>query len=306
MVTRSHIAVLLVLAWVNLSLANEWRPSRRVYPYQLPSNGTGPDLQTKTIIGRALKHRVRTGESLLDIARHYHLGYKEIIQANPGVDPWVPPVGVKINIPSSWILPLGEDRGLVLNIPEMRLYYYLSDSQVMTFPLGIGMEGWDTPPGEYWIGEKRTNPVWYVPPSIQREMEVPRKVVPPGPDNPLGRHWMRLSNTPYGIHGTNNAWAVGRYVTHGCIRLYPEDIAYLFPRIAPMTPVKVIYQYAKVGIREDQAYFQVNRYQRRKDTDLLAELLRQVRGLGLAVDLRGMRNLLRKAQDGALIPVPLQ
>lgn len=306
MVRRALISLLCGVAWVSLSLANEWRPNNRVYSYHAPSKETKTDQQTKTIISQALRHRVREGESLLDIARNYHIGYQEITQANPGVDPWVPPVGQEIKIPTRWILPDSRRNGLVLNIPEMRLYYYLSDSQVMTFPLGVGMEGWDTPPGKYWIGEKRTDPVWYVPLSIQREMEVPRKVVPPGPENPLGRHWMRLSNTSYGIHGTNNPWAVGRYVTHGCIRLYPEDIAYLFPRVAPRTRVQVMYQYVKVGVREGKAYFQVHRYRGRKDGDLLMELIAQVRSLGLAVDLRQMRKLLRESPDGAVIPVPLQ
>ncbi|MDP6560753.1 MAG: L,D-transpeptidase family protein, partial [Candidatus Binatia bacterium] len=211
------------------SFAEYWRAGDTRYTYRRPVDGSAAYDQTVTIIGKAEKHRVRERESLLDISRHYHLGYTELIQANPGIDPWVPVVGREIHIPSAWILPRGPYRGIVLNIAEMRLYFFVSDSEVMTFPLGIGMEGWDTPSGRYRIGEKRTNPIWYVPASIQKEMKVPRKVVLPGPDNPLGSHWMRLSHTSYGIHGTNNPWAVGRYVTHGCIRLYPEDISYLFP-----------------------------------------------------------------------------
>ena len=306
MAKRFLIALLFVSVWLSLSFADEWRPNTRVFTYRVPTNGATADQQRETIISQPLKHTVGEDESLLDIARHYHLGYRELIEANTGVDPWVPPVGLEINIPSRWILPDGRHRGLVLNIPEMRVYYYLSDSQVMTFPLGIGMEGWDTPAGKYQIGEKRTDPVWYVPLSIQREMEFPRKVVPPGPTNPLGRYWMRLSSTSYGIHGTNNPWAVGRFITHGCIRLYPEDIAYLFPRIARGTPVEVIYQYAKVGVSEGNGYFQVYRYHGREDADLLTELIRQVRDLGLDVDLSQMRNLLRDAKDGAIIPLPLE
>ena len=175
----------------------------------------------------------------------------------------------------------------------------------MTFPLGIGMEGWDTPAGKYWIGEKRENPFWYVPKSIQEEMEEPRHVIPPGPENPLGSHWMRLSKTAYGIHGTNNPWAVGRKVTHGCIRLYPEDIAFLFPRVSPNTPVEITYNYAKVGVKGGNPYFQIYRYRGTEDVVLFAELIKQVRKLGLSVDLRRMRNMLRDAEEGALIPVPL-
>ncbi len=282
-----------------------WQPNTKVYPYGVPGHREN-DGQVETIIGEAVRHKVQEGETLLDIARLHHLGYNELIQANPGVDPWVPPVGLEINIPSTWILPQEKTRGFVLNIPEMRLYYYLSDTEVMTFPLGIGMEGWDTPAGKYRIGEKRKNPFWYVPKSIQEEMEEPRKVIPPGPENPLGSHWMRLSKTAYGIHGTNNPWAVGRKVTHGCIRLYPEDIAFLFPRVTPNTPVEIVYKHAKVGLREGKPYFQIYRYQNAEDGILLAELIQQVLKLGLSVDLRRMRDMLRDAGEGTLIPVPVK
>jgi len=282
-----------------------WSPNTKVYLYGPPGDGVDSG-QAETIIGETVRHKVQEGETLLDIARLHHLGYHELIQANPGVDPWLPPVGLQINIPSTWILPQEKTRGFVLNIPEMRLYYYLTDSEVMTFPLGIGMEGWDTPAGKYWIGEKRENPFWFVPKSIQEEMEEPRKVIPPGPENPLGSHWMRLSKTSYGIHGTNNPWAVGRKVTHGCIRLYPEDIAFLFPLVSPNTPVEITYKHAKVGLKGGNPYFQIYRYGDTEDMVLFAELIKQVRKLGLSVDLRRMRNMLRDAEEGALIPVPLK
>ncbi|MFQ5849326.1 MAG: L,D-transpeptidase family protein [Candidatus Binatia bacterium] len=304
MLRTSLLIILLSLSWTSTTLANEWRSNTAIYSYSLESNGgKARRQQMKTVIGRFQEHKVRGGETLLDIARHYQLGYRELVQANPGVDPWVPPVGVKIRIPSVWIIPDGSRQGLVLNIPERRVYYYLSGSEVMTFALGIGREGRDTPPGKYWIGEKRVNPMWHVPVEIQREMEVPRKVVPPGPDNPLGRYWMRLSATEYGIHGTNNPWAVGRDVTRGCIRLYPEDIAFLFPRVPPRTPVEVIYQYAKVGMRDGKAYFQVYRMNGEDDQALLNTLIREMRSLRLAVDLRLVRRLLRNAADGELIPL---
>ncbi len=306
---KTLIIVLFRLSSVHLYFAlapaEEWKPNAQVYSYGPMGGEMGRD-EAETIIGEMRKHKVKEGESLLDIARLYHLGYQELIRANSGVDPWVPPVGLEINIPSAWIIPRESYQGFVLNIPEMRLYYYLPDSRIMTFPLGIGMEGWDTPAGKYWIGEKRKDPIWYVPASIQEEMEEPRKFIPAGPDNPLGSHWMRLSKTTYGIHGTNNPWAVGRYVTHGCIRLYPEDIAYLFPRVPTKTPVEIIYQHTQVGLKGGKAYFQVFRYRGMEDSALFMDLIRQVRKLKLAVNLRGMRELLRHAEDGALIPVPLQ
>ena len=304
----SFIFVLLVFGAYHTEALQEkpeiWQPSTKVYKYIAPENGMDSPV-AETIIGAAVIHKVQQGETLLDIARIHHLGYLELIQANPGIDPWVPPVGLAINIPSTWILPQQRTLGFVLNIPELRLYYYISATEVMTFPLGIGMEGWDTPAGKYWIGEKRKNPVWYVPKSIQEEMEEPRKVIPPGPENPLGSHWMRLSATSYGIHGTNNPWAVGRKVTHGCLRLYPEDIAFLFPKVSSNTPVEIMYKRAKVGFREGKPYFQIYRYHNAEDGNLLVELIQAVRKLELSVDLRRMREMLRDAQEGALIPVPL-
>ena len=206
------------------SMGDPWEPGTTVFEYRESSEG-GPDRSLdSTIIGSPATHVAKFKDTLLDIARLNHLGYQELKRVNPGVDTWLPGDGTRVTIPAQWILPEAPREGLVLNIPEMRLYYYLPDSRVMTFPLGVGREGQETPAGGYRIGEKRTNPVWYVPVAIQAEMEHPRKTVPPGPNNPLGKYWMRLSHTTYGIHGTNNPWAIGRRVTHGCIRLYPEDI----------------------------------------------------------------------------------
>ena len=287
------------------SMGSDWVPGNTAYEYREPS-GEGPErLPGSTIIGTPRVHLAQSEDTLLDIARFHHLGYREAERANPGVDPWLPG-GSLVKIPSQWILPRGPRKGLVLNIAEMRLYYYLPDSRVMTFPLGVGVDGQETPAGEYRIGQKRTNPTWYVPKSIQAEMERPRKVVPPGPDNPLGKYWMRLSHTTYGIHGTNNPWAIGRRVTHGCIRLYPEDIAYLYPKVSKGTPVRVIYQHAKVGLMEGKAYFQVYRDGRASDTDLMADLIRQILELKLRVDLRGLREMLVELPDGVMTPLPLK
>jgi L,D-transpeptidase ErfK/SrfK len=281
-----------------------WKPSAEIFEYR--DSGRAAAWQSSTIIGEPKVHTTRKDETLLDIARRYHLGYLEIVRANPKVDPWIPGVGSRIAIPSQWILPQSPRRGIVLNIPEMRLYYYLPGSRVMTFPLGVGTEGWDTPPGRYSIGGKRTDPVWHVPPSIQKEMEHPVKVVPAGPDNPLGKYWMRLSGTSYGIHGTNKPWGVGRYVSHGCIRLYPEDIAYLYARVRPRTPVMVMYQYAKVGFEQGVPYFQIYRHRSYTDGQLMHDLIEQTWKLGIHADLRKLRRLLLQITEGAIVPIPLK
>lgn len=286
------------------SMGSSWEPGTTVFEYRESSDGETDRGLDSTIIGSPGIHLAKYKDTLLDIARLNHLGYQELKRANPAVDPWLPGEGARVTIPSEWILPDAPREGLVLNIPEMRLYYYLPDSKVMTFPLGVGREGQNTPAGEYRIGQKRTDPIWYVPKSIQAEMEIPRKMVPPGPNNPLGKYWMRLSHTSYGIHGTNNPWAIGRRVTHGCIRLYPEDIAYLYPRIQKGTPVRVIYQHAKVGVVEGRAYFQIYRYDTADDATLMADLIRQMGRLNINADLRELRQLLLDLPDGVMTPLP--
>lgn len=288
----------------DLEAQEGWVPSTEVFEYR---DGRPPGMrQPETIIGRPRVYTARAKETLLDIARRHHLGYLEITRANPEVDPWLPGPGSEIWIPSEWILPDAPRQGLVLNIPEMRLYYYLPGSRVMTFPLGVGVEGQDTPPGKYLIGEKRTDPVWHVPPSIQKEMENPVKTVPAGPDNPLGKYWMRLSGTSFGIHGTNNPWAIGRYVTHGCIRLYPEDIEYLYGQVRPRTPVRVIYQHAKVGFRNGKPHFQVYRHRGYSDSQLMQDLIERTWELGIDADLRKLRQLLLRVAEGSVVPIPLK
>ena len=286
------------------SMGDPWEPGTTVFEYRESSEGDADRSLDSTIIGSPATHVAKFKDTLLDIARLNHLGYQELKRANPGVDPWLPDDGTRVTIPAHWILPEAPREGLVLNIPEMRLYYYLPGSRVMTFPLGVGRDGQETPAGLYRIGQKRTNPVWYVPVSIQAEMEHPRKTVPPGPDNPLGKYWMRLSHTTYGIHGTNNPWAIGRRVTHGCIRLYPEDIAFLYPRVPKDTPVRVTYQHAKVGVRDGKAYFQIYRDGKAGDGELMAALIRQIRELNLDADLRKVRELLLELPDGAMTPLP--
>lgn len=291
-------------AFAATSMAESWQPASAIFEYRESGGDTGHG-PASTIIGEPATYIAERKDTLLDIARRNHLGYTELILANPGVDPWLPGKGARVAIPSRWILPDAPRKGIVLNIPEMRLYYYLPDSRVMTFPLGVGVEGQHTPAGKYRIRQKRKNPTWYVPVSIQKERGPDQpKVVPPGPANPLGKYWMRLDHTSYGIHGTNHPWAIGRRVTHGCIRLYPEDIAYLYSLVPQGTPARVLYQHAKVGFRDGKAYFQVYRYGRATDSELMAILIQRVVKLKLDVDLRKLRELLLDLPDGAMTPLP--
>jgi len=217
------------------------------------------------IVGDVLVVSAREGETLLDIARAHDLGYNEIVAANPDVDPWLPDTGAAITIPTRYVLPNAPRSGIVINIAEMRLYYYppptgsLHDI-VMTFPIGIGQEGWATPEGEARIIVKKENPVWTVPKSIREasaaQGEPLPKVVLPGPDNPLGKYALRLDMVGYLIHGTNKPFGIGRRISHGCIRMYPEDIEVLFRRVELGTQVSIINQPYKLGKENGALYLE--------------------------------------------------
>jgi L,D-transpeptidase ErfK/SrfK len=190
-------------------------------------------------------------DTLPDIARRFDLGYEEIVRANPGVDPWLPGEGRQIVLPTRFILPNAPREGIVINIPAMRLYYFPAHkkdepAEVFTYPIGIGRVGWQTPEGATKIVKRTLDPVWTVPASIRKEHaemddELP-PVVGPGPDNPLGRHSFTLQWQGYLVHGTNKPYGVGMRSSHGCIRLYPEDIEQLFDTVPMGTKLRVVNQ----------------------------------------------------------------
>ncbi len=197
-------------------------------------------------------------DTLYDLARKYSLGSEELIRVNPGVDPWIPGAGKTLVIPNTHILPPGPREGIVVNLPEHRLYYYPKPNrdgsrQVITYPVSIGKMDWRTPLGLTHVIQKQKNPVWYPPESVRKEHAAAGDPLPPsvpsGPDNPLGLFAMRLAagNGTYLIHGTNNPIAVGLAVTHGCIRMYPNDVEALFPLIPVGTPVRLINEPLKVA-----------------------------------------------------------
>lgn len=219
------------------------------------------------VVGRLQVTIARHEDTLTDIARRFNVGYEEIIRANPGVDPWLPGEGTPVVLPTEFVLPDAPREGLVLNLAAMRLYYFPKREkdaliEVFTHPIGIGKVGWVTPEGSTKVVARIKDPVWTPPLSVRQEHAkdgdiLPDKV-PPGPDNPLGRHMMRLGWPSYLIHGTNKPPGVGMRSSHGCIRLYPEDIEALYESIPIGTRVTVVNQPYVLGWRGDQLLAQAH------------------------------------------------
>lgn len=248
----------------------------------------------ESVVGIVRHYRVNGTESLHEVARLFDLGYNEITAANPRVDPWLPGEGASVAIPSRWVLPDAHREGVVINLAELRLYLY-SDFRgtklVRTYPIGVGMEGFNTPTGRFGIVEKIENPTWVVPESIRKNDPSMPEVVPPGPENPLGNRALRLSRPSYLIHGTNRPFGVGRRVSHGCIRLYPEDIEELYGAVGLESSVNIVYQPIKVGAEAGEVYVEVHNDYLRRLRSPLAEALRLLRKKGLleGVDLRRLK-----------------
>jgi len=200
-----------------------------------------------------------------DLAREYGLGYDEIVAANPGIDPWLPGEQTPVLLPTQFVLPDVPRRGLVLNIASKRLFYFPpvaagAPVQVLTYPIGIGRVGWQTPLGNAAVIAKARDPSWYVPASVRREHAelgnpLPA-VVPPGPDNPLGHFVLKLDMPGYLIHGTNRPYGVGMRVSHGCVRLYPENIESLYEMVEVGEPVMIIDEPYLAGYRDGELYFE--------------------------------------------------
>ena len=217
------------------------------------------------IVGYVQKTIVGKDDTLPDIARRFDVGYEEILTANPGVDPWLPGVGREVVVPTQFILPAAPHEGVVVNVAAMRIFYYPPHKKgepqiVYTHPIGIGKVGWKTPEGTTRIISRQKDPVWVVPKSVREEHaedgeKLPAQV-PAGPDNPLGQYAFHLGWPSYLIHGTNKPYGVGMRSSHGCIRLYPEDIAVFFDMIPIGTKVTVVNQPYVFGWRDGTLYLQ--------------------------------------------------
>lgn len=219
------------------------------------------------VVGELQVIVARQEDTFLDIARAYDLGFDELEDANPDVDAWLPGAGTRIVLPTQFVLPDGPREGIVLNVGTKRLFYFPKPvvgqpRVVITHPVGIGREGWQTPIGTTRVVAKKKDPVWTVPASIRREHAAEGNPLParvgPGPDNPLGAYAMRLGFPSYLIHGTNKPDGIGMRVSHGCVQLFPEDIESLFGQVAVGTSVRIINEPQLLGWRGDNLYLEVH------------------------------------------------
>jgi L,D-transpeptidase ErfK/SrfK len=225
--------------------------------YSLPEDGS-------QVVGAVTTIRVRYEDTLASVAQQYGLGYQEVLDANPDVDPWIPGEGTEVVLPTAYVLPDTPREGLVINVAEYRLYYYPPDqNMVLTYPVGLGRDEFRTPLATTKIVTAIENPSW-TPTATSRAEHAARgeplpSVVPPGPDNPLGSLALQLDLPSYFIHGTNQPFGVGQMVSQGCIRLYEPHIATLAEMARRGTTVRIVNEPYKVGWRGDDLYVEVHR-----------------------------------------------
>ena len=223
--------------------------TRPRHPLEAPP--PSPDL-----VGRLEFHRARADDTFVDLAPALGVGYVELVAANPGVDPWLPRAGTRLVLPRVRLLPSGLREGIVVNLGDLRLYFFEPGQPARSWPIGIAKDGYETPIGDTEVTTKRERPTW-IPGATARRDGYPEKVEP-GPDNPLGEHALYLGWPGYLIHGTNDPRGVGRHSSRGCIRLYPRHIAWLFTRVQPGTKVRVVNEPVKLGWIGGRLYLEVN------------------------------------------------
>jgi L,D-transpeptidase ErfK/SrfK len=229
-------------------------PLTKAASYRLPENGDN-------VVGAVTRMKLVYEDTLASVAERYGIGYREIVDANPGVDPWLPGDGTVIELPTQYVLPDAPRDGLVINVAEYRLYYYPKDSgRVVTFPVGVGRSEFRTPTIVTKTITRIENPSWTPTPAARQEHaemgDVLPHVVPPGPDNPLGELAIQLKEPGYFIHGTNKPFGVGQKVSHGCIRLHNSHILTLAEMVPNGTPVYIVNEPIKVGLRYEELYLE--------------------------------------------------
>ena len=241
----------------SLLLCSLFAPLSIAKIYSLPAEGS-------RLIGEAQFHQVEKGDYFQLIAEKYDVGFLALMTANPGVDPFLPTVGKKLVIPSQMLLPFGKREGIVINLPELRLYYFPeNEDNVHVFPVGIGRQGLATPKTVSYIGEKRKDPVWRPTAEMKERYfaEHGKKLadeVPAGPNNPFGKYALRLGTSVYLLHGSNRRFGIGMRASSGCIRLYDDDIEWLYQHVEINTPVRIIDQTIKLSYEPKKKLLEVH------------------------------------------------
>lgn len=252
------------------------------YP-EIPNDSLLPAKWQGSLVGHDGFCMLDKGDSLIEVARWEGLGYQNLIAANPDIDPWRPETETGLLLPYATILPAEAQPGITINLAEFRLYLiwqHGKQMRVRVYPIGLGRQGWNTPEGDFHITVVIERPTWVRPESMRDEDPDLPNVIGPGPDNPLGSHWIELSAKGYGIHGTNRPFGIGRRVSHGCIRLYPQDISDLAKRVQPETPVRIIYQPIKVGIDGEKLLVEIHDDFLARVEDPVAEIRKTAAALG--------------------------
>ncbi len=213
----------------------------------------------KDYVGKMEIYRAKFEDTLVHLARKYGLGFVEMRAANPTLDPWIPGEGARVVIPTQSILPDAPREGIVINLPEMKLYLYEVPGQApIVYSISPGREGLNTPVGRTTITHKKENPTWTPTARMLKEDPTLKPFYPPGPDNPLGTHALYLGWPEMRIHGTNKPYAIGRRASSGCIRMYPESIKDIYSRVPSGTQVVAVDQPVKVGWIDDKMYVEVS------------------------------------------------
>ena len=268
-----------------------------------PASPQGCDPNAVTVVGHMQHYRIKKGDDLLELARHFGLGYSEIGVMYRQWDPFLPPVGVEMTIPTEWIVPNSRGNQIIVNTGAMRLYYYIkNDSQVYTFPIGMGVLDFRTPQGKFRVINKKVHPTWHIPKALQKKYEMSE--MPPGPDNPLGDYKLTLSWGDYGIHGTAMPLGVGRMVSHGCTRMYPEHIKKLFPMVPVGASVEYIYEPALIGFRQGHIYLSVHEDVYFKIPSMILHVLDLIEQHGLS-DQVDMRKVMQTVEEHYGNPVDI-
>jgi L,D-transpeptidase ErfK/SrfK len=258
---------------------------------------------SEQVVGSEFPYNVQKGDSLTSIGARFGAGVGFLAANNNLSTTSLLKIGQLLRIDNRHIIPNSVKDGIVINIPQRLLFYFKEGRLIRHFPVGLGRQDWPTPTGEFRIVVKEEDPTWDVPPSIQEEMRREGKVVktcvPPGPDNPLGKHWLGLSIGGYGIHGTIAPASIYHFQTHGCIRAHPDDIAELFGDVARGTPGILIYRRLLMARVGRQVYLEVHRDVYKKEPDVLGQFEELVRTLNLEpiIDRQLAEDIIRK-QDG--------